>query len=541
MLIEISSDVFREKTVRFHAGLNVVLGDDNASNSIGKSTLLMIVDFVLGGNSLLEKHPDLVEELGHHSYEAQFNFGGELLRVRRRTDVSGHVFVLSDPSAETPISLERFGALLKVGFGLTIEDISFRSALGPYSRIWGKDTAIDVRNPLHASMKQSASECVENFIKLFGLYPEIKALSNELDEKSASLRALRSAFKQQLLLKVGKREREQNQNRIDQIRKEIDDIKQHLAIYATNLSMVMNRNVIELKERKDRLLEAQLSLRSSLSRVEANISGNRHIKSKNFDQVRDYFPNVNLERVVRVEEFHSGIAKILKAQLMDAQREIRARIEMVEGGLEEVDEALKAALSSVENPSAIVDRVVQLSKEFSVVQGQNAFFDKESELAASSKELIAELGERRNEVLATIQARINDRIGAIVEELFGSERKAPTLRFSGSTYEYEVFEDTGTGVAYWALLIFDIAVLCETLVPCAIHDSLLFKNIETDTVAKLLSAYRFTEKQTFIAIDEAPKYGAEAQRLLLEGAVIRLSEEKLLYKKSWRSKRRFEA
>ena len=46
MLKEIYSSVIKQKTIKFHKGLNVVLGDNNASNSIGKSTMLLIIDYV---------------------------------------------------------------------------------------------------------------------------------------------------------------------------------------------------------------------------------------------------------------------------------------------------------------------------------------------------------------------------------------------------------------------------------------------------------------------------------------------------------------
>ena len=41
----ISHGVVREPII-FHSGLNTVLGSPDAKNSIGKSTLLMIIDFV---------------------------------------------------------------------------------------------------------------------------------------------------------------------------------------------------------------------------------------------------------------------------------------------------------------------------------------------------------------------------------------------------------------------------------------------------------------------------------------------------------------
>ena len=47
MLVEIQYDKFIKhgeirKPTQFHAGLNTVIGDDNGSNSVGKSTFLMI-------------------------------------------------------------------------------------------------------------------------------------------------------------------------------------------------------------------------------------------------------------------------------------------------------------------------------------------------------------------------------------------------------------------------------------------------------------------------------------------------------------------
>lgn len=47
----------------FHSGLNAVVGDEIASNSIGKSTMLMIIDFVFGGEDYIKKNHDTVDQL----------------------------------------------------------------------------------------------------------------------------------------------------------------------------------------------------------------------------------------------------------------------------------------------------------------------------------------------------------------------------------------------------------------------------------------------------------------------------------------------
>ena len=63
-----------QKEIVFYEGLNAIVGDDIASNSIGKSTMLMIIDFVFGGDDYISKNHDVVDNLGHHDFRFIFNF-----------------------------------------------------------------------------------------------------------------------------------------------------------------------------------------------------------------------------------------------------------------------------------------------------------------------------------------------------------------------------------------------------------------------------------------------------------------------------------
>lgn len=62
--------------IRFNFGLNCVLGTDDAANSIGKSTFLMIVDFVFGGNDYL-KQREIIDIIGEHEICFCFDFEGK--------------------------------------------------------------------------------------------------------------------------------------------------------------------------------------------------------------------------------------------------------------------------------------------------------------------------------------------------------------------------------------------------------------------------------------------------------------------------------
>lgn len=50
MLVELRCEKFHQKVIKFHKGMNVVLGSLDADNSIGKTTFLMILDFIFGGD-----------------------------------------------------------------------------------------------------------------------------------------------------------------------------------------------------------------------------------------------------------------------------------------------------------------------------------------------------------------------------------------------------------------------------------------------------------------------------------------------------------
>ena len=206
MLVEIRSDKFRTKRIEFHKGLNVVLGDENATNSIGKSSLLMVIDFAFGGNSLLEHNKDLVEELGDHDYYFSFDFGGDICRFRRGTYEPDLIYKCNDEyHPMSPITLEEYTAFLKAAYNIEIEDISFRALVGLYFRVWGKDN-LTVHKPLHIVQTQAGRDCVNNLIKTFGRYASIKELTEQLKAKEEERSALSNAFKNRIIPKIGKRE-----------------------------------------------------------------------------------------------------------------------------------------------------------------------------------------------------------------------------------------------------------------------------------------------------------------------------------------------
>ena len=90
MFVRVECDKFvangkKRPAIEFHEGLNAILGDEDRSNSIGKSTLLMILDFVFGGEDYVKKCQDVQENVLEHTINFTFMFDGQEYHFARNT------------------------------------------------------------------------------------------------------------------------------------------------------------------------------------------------------------------------------------------------------------------------------------------------------------------------------------------------------------------------------------------------------------------------------------------------------------------------
>ena len=534
MLTEVRCEKFREKAIYFHPGLNVVLGDSIATNSIGKSTLLMVLDFIYGGESFLDHNKDVVYELGGHDYYFSFKFGNDDYYFRRGTFKPDLVYSCDKEYKELePISIEDYKAFLKTSYSLEDVGLSFRSTVSLFSRIWGKEN-LDVKHPLHSFKSQKASDCVTNTIKLFKKYESIRLLSDNVKNKGEEKTTITKAFKGGLISKTSKINYKNNLTTITSIDAEIEEIKNNLKKYAVNLAEIVNREVMDLKVEKDRLLSEKLRLDSRLLRVRNDLAQNRSIKSKHLSPLLKYFPEVNTEKLQEVESFHSKITSILRKELKSSEKELSISLESVVNEIGSIDRKIASAISDVENPNVVVDRVYELSQEHASASKEIEYFETDAQIKTDLKDAKELLAAEKIRILELIEDVLNDKNRKNVTEIYGEERRSPTLHLGQNSYTFELVEDTGTGKAYSNLILLDLAFLETTVLPFLIHDSVLFKNIQNDAVARLIGLYESTGKQVFIAIDEIEKYGEVAELKLKEKKVIKLDNENVLYIKDWR-------
>lgn len=154
MLYEIYCDKFTTKKdgqfvprgrIRLHEGLNTVLGDKAAQNSIGKSTFLLIVDFCFGGEDYINpKICKAKEKLHSHTINFAFKFGDRIDYFCRRTDTPSEVGICnSQYEILRTQSLTEFKNYLLIAYDIKTPFISFREMVGRFLRIYGRENYPD--------------------------------------------------------------------------------------------------------------------------------------------------------------------------------------------------------------------------------------------------------------------------------------------------------------------------------------------------------------------------------------------------------------
>lgn len=536
MLKLIKCEKFRTKSISFNSGLNTVLGDEKASNSIGKSTLLMIIDFVFGGDTYLRYNSDTVTELGEHIY--QFKFGFDKNYYFERATVSPNIVEIcdSDFNRVDTVSLEQFKNFLLDKYQLSDLLSSFRQIVGLYSRVWGKDN-INTDKPMHSFSQQTAKLAVDNLLKIYGKYGELEELEKSLDNVVKDKSALRNAWKSKLIPKILKPSYLENKEIIETVQIELSEIKEQLAKYTDNLNEIVSKELLELKADKDVLLADELNFNAQLNQLRSNLTSSKHFKSKNLQELVSFFPNANINKLAEIDSFHKEISSILATEIREAEKSLEQQVSDIRIELSRIDSIVRELTQDVTAPEAVVDRICKISNKLKDALLENEYYELSSSLKDKIKHFKADVKIVRESVCGFVQSIINKSAFELVSRIYDENSQSPRLLITGNNYRYDVDEDTGTGKAYSNLVIFDLSVLRTSKLPFLIHDSLLFKNIENienRAVASMIPLYEDQQKQSFIAIDEISKYGSATASTLFDNAVVQLDEANTLFNKVWK-------
>lgn len=532
MLKEIKCNIFREETIKFHHGLNVVLGDNEGSNSIGKSTLLMILDFVFGGNTYLTHNKDMVTKWGHHEFSFVFIFNKVEFHFIRGTEESNMVYTCNENFEKTDgMKLTDYHDFLKESYSIQSEYLKFRAAVSLFSRVWGKNN-YDVKRPLHSHNSEKNIETITRLIKLFNEYDKLAKEDKEIKLLDESKKVLNKAGRLKLVPKITKKKFESNIEDIQELTTEIEKLGKSAYSPTINITDFVSDEVIELREKKITLIEERDYYKARLNRTNRTISKSIDI---GFENLLEFFPEVNVKKLETIESFHEGISSILSRELKQAKKELNKKIDFLDAEINGINQRLETVLNPNQEPNLFIENLIESSSKLKNLQLENDYYNKLKELTGSIETKSKSLDELREKIVKDIRESINAKLKEINDLIHNDKRTAPELEMSYSNYEYKYLENTGTGKAYTNLILLDLVVFTLTSLPFIIHDSFLFKNIEKAAVENLITFYNsITTKQVFIAIDVIDIYSEHIQRIVMDQKVIQLTQKNLLTTMDWR-------
>ena len=569
MLYEIWCDRFRtggkdgqiRPPIRFHAGLNAVLGTQTRSNSIGKSTFLMIIDYVFGGIDYLDSDAHIF--VGEHEIYFTFRFGDTMHRFCRKTIEKDVVYLCENCSwAEEEARLERIrlneekakdapallehdlnpyvltDETLKVDeyckflfneYRIESENISFRNIVGRYFRVYGRPNH-DEHQPLHNTPREKDSEAITALQRLFGETQQIKDLKANEKEKAEEKKAYKAAQKYHLVrhittkkaLKQATEERDKLQEELNDLIRSKDREVEQADLSRSDEAAAINRKLAALRRNRSRL-------KSQLEALYINIDGHTAVTRGDIRDLAFFFPDVNIVELQSIEDFHQRLRAVLESEMSEERAQLQSSIDNLDAEIRALEEQYRSLGIPTRLPTPFLQDYSDLTMRINDLNAQIDSFQKNKDVDDAHKAAAAALKAAQEKELPRIAGEINAQMVRISDEILGPEREAPRLDLKdGKSYTFGTSTNRGTGNNYKNLIIYDLSILTKTDLPAFIHDSFLLTDIGDTPTGAIVKQYIKTEpsgKQVFIALDKTKSYGEETDKDLNDHQVLYLSED----------------
>lgn len=515
----IEAGVVRPK-IEFHKGLNTIVGiganGEKSENSVGKSTLLMIIDFCFGGKAFLKSKA--VQIIGNHTICFAFDFDNKPYYFMRTTDKEDSIFKC-DANYENPqnYTITEFKDWLKAQYKLKDNEASFREIFDTYSRFYGDEKEISPKEILRTYNGHSGTDQIRTLEKLFEKYPLIKGVVDRIQD-SENLKKVKT---QATKLKVDisdfrKIDVEATKEKINELTSQKEELLQKKKDHIPELDAQKAKELAELKVQHKTLASRRSRLLARIENIE-NASFETVKPSKaSYNALLEFFPNADIKKIEEIDSFHEKLNNILAEEHEEALEEYKSELETVQADIERIEKQI-ADFGNEE------DFTTAFLLEFSRIQGEidrlNALLNEDTNRKSAAAKVSADKKNLKNDeknILDDIEKSINEKLSAYSESILGKDIESIQFHFhTNASYELGSPLDDGTGTDYTSLILFDLAVLTLTKLPAIIHDSYLIANIRGNRLENLIKAYAgVSEKQIFLSIDETDKLNADTETIV---------------------------
>ena len=540
MLKQIRCDSFiaEYQTINFNDGLNTVLGSTGGNNAIGKSTFLQIIDYAFGGEEYSKSFlRDIKAHIGDHTIFFTFEFPEQpplyFYRIASnqskvfQCDKAGHLI--------EEMTLDDYRKKLFEAYAIGVSNLKFEDICSHFFRIYGRENTLE-QYPLQTTPRESHEKAVDFLMLLFGgngILSQLKLMEEQLGVKASQL-----LLRQRQQIDMEKFE--ENEAAIRSLEARLEELMHD------NEDAQLSFFGFDEKSR-EKITAAQKELRGLLSRrdylqsqvriLSENISVKKQEAEDDFQALLQFFPAANMKSFSDIAGFHEKIRQVLNDQLRQEIDRITPIIQRCEKEIERLKEKIRTTGVARAMSSQIIAQCVQISKSIDRLKEKNEEImrlKEQQEARTVAERKLQDLFTQQKEKLSSIETAINDAMGVINGIVTEGKEKAPTLSISAAKeIAFRTQGNTSEGTAFKSLVVYDLSILTLCPIPALIHDSNILKRISDLHLEHILEQYIASKKQVFIAFDKANSTTAVAHDILEETAVIRLSDGKELFGKSW--------
>lgn len=543
MLIEIYSKPFMKNAteswgpIPLRPGLNIVVGGDRSDNNIGKSSFLLAIDFCFGGDTYPKREVfDLVKD---YPVCWKMKFGDETHCFMRYITKKDEVFICNDDYSLkelSPISIEEYRSFLFQKYKLKWQGADWSIVTKVFSRIDPKQNTSDYRKPLKMHGANSDADSITLLERLLLVYEKISQQKDFYAERQKDGSALAKAEGRKIISTITEDEYKANLDEIDRLQ----GLLKEWGFTEIKKQVLEEDETDETLARTEEILKSLRSERYALYARRAALSSldtkyNPEYLTRDLARLNAFLKDaINLDAVEQVQSFHETIHKILSAQIKEELESIRLKIEDLNNQIVELSKQTVVLQKPAGVSAQYVEDIARTRADILRLQDINETYLKRKAIKDDLSLASEELKKVEPEVLQQIQTSINDLLKKFFFEMFHNEQRIhPEIAIpSRSKYQYLTADDGSYGSKQRDLILFDLAMSKLAAIPVLIHDNNHNKNIEDETLEKLLKIYLncSKERQFFVAIDALPKItDPEIGDIIQKATIMTLSKSQSIY------------
>lgn len=545
MLKKIQCDEFKtfdgviRPPIEFHTGLNAVIGNESGTNSVGKSTFLMILDFVFGGDDYIKKSKEVHKNILPHQIRFEFEFAGVAYYFFRATDDYKVVMRCDEnykPLENCEMTIVEYCDFLSEKYGLIEEGLTFRGAVSRFIRVDRRETMKEDK-PFRSAERETDAQAILGMIKLYGRYSEVEQQEKKSREADDREDTFKDAQKYEYIPHVkNKTEYKRNADRIITLEAIAEDLAAKSSDGLLDLDSMQAEKLRELKAKLSSFRRQKTRLQGQLDIIKQSQADSKKTFQRDYDELLFFFPEADANRLETVENFHRSLTKILGGEIKDSVADIEAMIAIVSAEIKRLEDETVRIKKMPNVAMAILDEYAAIKKELQLLIDANEAYDNRERLHDTAQDEKKKLDDLIVEEMARIDLLLNNKMEEMNSTMYADAMKAPIIHVdSANSYTFYTPDDGGTGMRYKGLILFDLAVLQTNNLPFLVHDSVLLLQIENEVVERILDYYSKSSKQIFIAFDKTAT--PKAMEILKKAEVLHLTRGgNELFGRAWNRK-----